>query len=96
MRFRSQISLVSVDRASEEGSSDGSATLTPLGDLSKWENVEFFRCKVVYGSSVKFGIKPFNLPNRLNWGAVLGISGAAVVSATIWAGVAWSVGLIWK
>ncbi len=96
MRFRSRLSLVSVGPTLQAGSPDSSSTLASLADLSKWQNVEFFRCKVVYGSGIKFGVKPFDPPSRLNWSALLGISGAAVVSATIWAGVAWSVALIWK
>ncbi len=65
MRFRSQLSLISVDRTLQKSSPDNCSTFAPLSDLSKWENVEFFRCKVVYGSGIKFGVKPFDPPSRL-------------------------------
>lgn len=67
-----------------------------LGDLSKWQNVEFLRYRVVYGSRVKVSVKPFDTPTRLNWSALLGISGAAVVSATLWIAVGFTFGLLWR
>jgi hypothetical protein len=97
MRFRSQLSPITADWASQISSSYGSADadLSP-GNLAKWKNVEFVRCKMVYRAGERFRVKPFNPPARTNWNALLGICGAAVVSATVWAGVAWTVGMIWK
>jgi len=53
-------------------------------------DMQFLRSWVVYDSAIEIP------PRRLNWNAVLGLSLATAVSASIWAGIGLIIANLWN
>ncbi len=67
-----------------------------VSSLEKWQDVRFFRCRLVYESGPNYNLRPVLAPNRVKWSSILGIGLAALVSAGIWAGIVWTAVQFWK
>ncbi len=69
----------------------------PLNDWpsalpANWEDARFLRSWLVYDSKTRPGLE---LP-RINWYAVLGLTLATAVSASVWAGIGLMIAHFWK